>query len=246
MNENKQNTALLTVIAVATLLVAVVGATFAYFTASNSNNSTSKITATSGKMIIAFADKTADLNTLTETDFQPGDKVLIDKTFTLSGTNTAKASGTVTDDTTGLDMPYTVYLTYTNEFTSDAPEAEKSEGGLYYHLNGSIAGSATVDYADGTVTNMMSGYHSAIIPTTRTAQVKGENGHYPASERSIKLASGVFRPHATNESGAVITFTLKITFPDNGKAQDSNKGQTFTGKIEVNKVESEVTTYANR
>ena len=33
----KKNTVLLTVIAVATLLVAVVGATFAYFTASNSS-----------------------------------------------------------------------------------------------------------------------------------------------------------------------------------------------------------------
>ena len=44
MNENKQNTALLIVIAVATLLVAVVGATFAYFTAADQNNSTAVYT----------------------------------------------------------------------------------------------------------------------------------------------------------------------------------------------------------
>ena len=37
----RKNTVLLTVIAIATLLVAVVGATFAYFTASNSVNTNS-------------------------------------------------------------------------------------------------------------------------------------------------------------------------------------------------------------
>lgn len=237
MNENKQNTALLTVIAVATLLVAVVGATFAYFTAANSDNSTSQITATSGKMIIAFADGTADLATLTETDFQPGTAVLVDKTFTLTGTNTAIASGTVAGDT-GLDMPYTVYLTYTNEFTSD-----ENEGGLYYHLKGTATGSATVNYETSTKSTLDASYVSLMIPTTRTGADKVDN-HYPANESNIKLASGVFKPHATDTDA--ITFNLKITFPDNGKAQDSNKGATFTGKIEVNKNLNEVTTYANR
>lgn len=41
---DKKNTMLLTVIAVATLLVAVVGATFAYFTASNTNSTTNTTT----------------------------------------------------------------------------------------------------------------------------------------------------------------------------------------------------------
>ena len=40
MNENKSNTLLLTVIGVATLLVAVVGASFAYFTAQLSGTET--------------------------------------------------------------------------------------------------------------------------------------------------------------------------------------------------------------
>ena len=43
---DKKNTMLLTVIAVATLLVAVVGATFAYFTASNTATGTTTVTAT--------------------------------------------------------------------------------------------------------------------------------------------------------------------------------------------------------
>ena len=40
MENNKQNSVLLIIIAVATLLVAVVGATFAYFTANNPTGST--------------------------------------------------------------------------------------------------------------------------------------------------------------------------------------------------------------
>ena len=61
MESNKQNTALLIVIAVATLLVAVVGATFAYFTAVNNQGSTATVTTTAGSMKIDFQDGTATL-----------------------------------------------------------------------------------------------------------------------------------------------------------------------------------------
>lgn len=47
--ENRKNTILLTVIAVATLLVAVVGATFAYFTAQGGNTVQQNVTVTSGR-----------------------------------------------------------------------------------------------------------------------------------------------------------------------------------------------------
>ena len=46
--ENKKNTILLTVIAVATLLVAVVGATFAYFTAQGGTGSAANVTVSTG------------------------------------------------------------------------------------------------------------------------------------------------------------------------------------------------------
>ena len=46
--ENKKNTILLTVIAVATLLVAVVGATFAYFSAAGGTGTTGNVTVSTG------------------------------------------------------------------------------------------------------------------------------------------------------------------------------------------------------
>jgi hypothetical protein len=56
--ENKSNTLLLTVIAVATLLVAVIGATFAYFTAQISGNTDSEtpVVVRSATLEINFAD----------------------------------------------------------------------------------------------------------------------------------------------------------------------------------------------
>ena len=47
--DNRKNTILLTVIAVATLLVAVVGATFAYFTAKGGGTVTNNIEVKTGK-----------------------------------------------------------------------------------------------------------------------------------------------------------------------------------------------------
>ena len=65
---DKKNTMLLTVIAVATLLVAVVGATFAYFTATaNTNNTTAGVTATTGTVStvnLVGASKTLKLDTV--------------------------------------------------------------------------------------------------------------------------------------------------------------------------------------
>ena len=57
MNNNKGNMVLLTVIAVATLLVAVVGATFAYFSATmDGSESSTTIEVTSGTLSVEYAD----------------------------------------------------------------------------------------------------------------------------------------------------------------------------------------------
>ena len=221
MNENKQNTALLIVIAVATLLVAVVGATFAYFTAANQNNSTAVYTSSSAKMIISYLDGTADLHGTLDAGntVQPGNTILIDKTFTLTGTNTAKATGTGITDTTGIDMPYTVYLTYENGFTSD-----DNEGGLYYYIKGTTTGDVTAVLEGTKVTDegdTLNGYTKKLIPTGRTGAEKADTGFYPTEVKELKLASGVFKPNLTETLASV---------------------QKFTGKIEINKNLAEVTT----
>lgn len=123
MNETKKgNTVLLTVIAVATLLVAVVGATFAYFTASVAGNDTAS----------SVVVKTAQIGTITYTN---GNEVKLDnaypgatsetKTFTVAADTSATANVNYslnwTNVTNGFvnkeDLVYT--LTGTNSDTAN-------------------------------------------------------------------------------------------------------------------------------
>lgn len=228
MENNKQNTALLIVIAVATLLVAVVGATFAYFTANSSNTSTSTVSTTSGQMTIAYGDGTNTV-TISTLNVQPSDTILVNKTFTLTGTNT-----TGNDTDAGIAMSYNVGLEYNNTFTSvAATEAEeatavygtKGEGSLVYWLSATtVAGAtATIDGTTGTYPGQEASnkavYYRALIPTSKT------------TTDYLHLAKGTF---AAKTTGVAVTFNLIVVFPDTKSNQDTNKSKVFSGKIVVN------------
>lgn len=109
MNGNRINTLLLTVIGVATLLVAVIGATFAYFTANlTGGEESTTITVGAGKLSIAYASGDG---ILTAEKIQPElTDPAITKNFTISGSNT----------TTSV-MPYSLELVIqSNDFTNNA------------------------------------------------------------------------------------------------------------------------------
>ena len=222
MENNKQNTALLIVIAVATLLVAVVGATFAYFTANSSNTSTSTVSTTSGQMSITYSDGKSAL--LVSENIQPSNAILVNKTFTLTGTNT----------TSGLAMPYNIGLEYNNTFTSVAATTEdaatavygtKGEGSLVYWLSATtVAGAtATIDGTTGTYPGQEASnktvYYRALIPTSKS------------TTDYLHLAKGTF---AAKTTGVAVTFNLIVVFPDTKANQDTNKSKVFSGKIVVN------------
>lgn len=227
MENNKQNTALLIVIAVATLLVAVVGATFAYFTANSSNTSTSTVSTTSGQMTIAYGDGTNSV-TISTLNVQPSDTILVNKTFTLTGTNT-----TGNDADNGIAMPYNVGLEYNNTFTSVAATAEdtgaiygtKGEGSLVYWLSATTVDgvTATIDGATDTYPGQDASnktvYYRALIPTSKT------------TTDYLHLAKGTF---AAKKTGVAVSFNLIIVFPDTKSNQDTNKSKVFSGKIVVN------------
>jgi predicted ribosomally synthesized peptide with SipW-like signal peptide len=78
---DKKNTVLLTVIAVATLLVAVVGATFAYFSAQVTNNNQTTTTLKAAELGIVFTGT----NEITATSIEPGWSAT--KEFTVENTS---------------------------------------------------------------------------------------------------------------------------------------------------------------
>ena len=185
------------------LIVIFSGITYAFFSASNNKGSTSVVEVKSGKMTISYADGKSSL--LISKDIQPSSKIIIDKTFTLTGTNT----------TSGLAMPYKVGIKYTNGF---------SNGQLHYYLKRTNQ--------NANITSNLIGTSNQTIPgnTTDTGYTSGifiKNN----IESYLEIANGEFKAGTSNQ---IITFNLKIQFPDTGINQDIEKGKSFTGEIVVN------------
>lgn len=213
-DNSKTNTLLLTVIGVATLLVAVIGATFAYFTAQVGGGETeTTVKMNAGVLKINFADTNS---VDSATGFQPTaaavecpDKKVNEttaylcdqsqysavgtKTFTLTGTNTTLASD-------NMKMPYTIKLVISkNEF---------STGALKYTLTGTKSSGSV-----GT---------NELVNETDWVDIS-------TGEQTITLGSGYF----TSGTNILHSYTLNIYFPDNHIVQDIDKNKVFTGKIEV-------------
>ena len=195
------------------LLVIFSGITYAFFSASNNKGSTSLISATSGKMTINYADGKSDL--LVSNDIQPSDAILVNKTFTLTGTNT----------TSGLAMPYKVGLKYTSTF---------SDGQIHYYIkemNRPDSSKVTVEYT-GTTNQTVQGNSSYIGYSHGT--LKNGNNY-------TEMVTGEFPVNTSNQT---ITFNLILQFPDTGKNQDSEKGKEIGGRVVVNYEQPKATTFA--
>ena len=213
MAKNNQRVwTIVTIITVILLIIIFSGVTYAYFSAFNNQGSTESISMTSGKMIITYADGKSSL--LISKEIHPSDRIIIDKTFTLTGTNT----------TSGLAMPYKTGIKFKNEFSYNQ---------LYYYIK-------RVSENEN-ITAKLIGEANQTIPghETETGYTKGtfiKN----SDETYLELANGEFKANTNNQT---ITFNLKIQFPDNNENQDSEKGKSFTGYIVVNNEEETAVDY---
>ena len=242
MENNKQNSVLLIIIAVATLLVAVVGATFAYFTANNPTGSTAEVKTTSGKMEITFADGTDAIKPADQKNFQPSNAVLVKKEFTITGDNFTTAAPN-TNGTAGtsssLVMPFIVSLNYKTTFVrrelhvlinrisepSDKIPADKIKYG-----NGTAKTlSDTENKAAPTTLKGVAEYADYYDFAIGTGKNKGDE-----TTDNLELVYGEFLD-TQNASGAdkKVTFRLVMIFPDIEDAQDYNTSATFSGILKV-------------
>ena len=151
-------------------LIVLIGSTFAYFTSLNNKESTSVISVTSGKMTISYADGNSKL--LSSKDIVPSNKIVIDKTFTLTGTNT----------TSGLAMPYRVGLKYISEF---------SDGQIHYYVKRTNT--------NANVTSALVGTANQTIPgnTTETGYTTGT---LKKGNKYQELATGEFKANTSNQT----------------------------------------------
>lgn len=239
MENNKQNSVLLIIIAVATLLVAVVGATFAYFTANNPTGSTAEVKTTSGKMEITFADGTDAVAPEKQENFQPSNAVLVKKEFTITGDNFTTAAPN-TNGTAGasssLVMPFIVSLNYKTTFIKRELHVlinRISEDSTYIPKD-------KIKYGNGTAKTLTASDAPATLKGVAeyadyydfaigTGTNKGDE-----TTDNLELVYGEFLD-TQNASGAdkKVTFRLVMIFPDTESAQDYNTSATFNGILKV-------------
>ena len=222
MENNNQR--VLIFVTIATILILVIifaGVTYAYFTANNPEGSTAEIKSETGRMLITYNDGTD--NILPVKDIQPSNKILVNKTFTLTGSNTTV--GMNTGD--GLSMPYKVGLGYNSTF---------SDGMIHYYIkeverpiNSNVTANYVIKPEIGKTEN---NYKNQTVPgnDTYTGYIHGtlKNG----TDVYTEMVNGEFPADLNDQT---ITFNLIIQFPENNENQDSEKGKTINGKIIINK-----------
>lgn len=246
MDNNKQNSVLLIIIAVATLLVAVVGATFAYFTAYHSSGSTVTVNTKTGSMNILFSDGNDAVDITTKTDIQPSNTKLVEKEFTIEGRNITKSSvqtvdaeGKVTNGAeSSMLMPFTVKLNYTTTFINNELHVlvkQTQESTYTQNIKFGAEGKKALLVSDPKNTaapqqlkdnDELNSYYDYTIGSGET---KGAS-----STGELELVYGEFKETSNALSGAnVVKFKVIIVFPDTGEKQDDNKQAKFDGILQV-------------
>ena len=218
MKENKLIT-MVVIVTIVSILLVFGGITYAYFTASNNQGSTAVATIDTGKMLITYNDGTDNIEPVT--NIQPSDKILVNKTFSLTGTNTA--TGMATGD--GISMPYKVGVQYTSTF---------SDGMMHYYIkevNRPTNSNVTVNYVITPETGKSENdYKNQTVPGNDT-YTGYTHGTFKNGKKYTEMVTGEF-PASLNDQ--TITFNLIMQFPDTGLNQDSEKGKIFNGKVVVN------------
>ena len=200
---------IITIVTVMILVIIFAGVTYAFFSANNPEGSTAEIKSETGRMLITYNDGTD--NIVPVTNIQPSNKILVNKTFTLTGSNTTVGMS----EGDGLPMPYKVGVKYTSTF---------SDGMMHYYIkeiNRANTSNVTVNYT-GEVNQTVPGNDTYTGYT---------HGTFKNGKKYTEMVTGVFPALKTDQT---ITFNLIIQFPDNNENQDSEKGKTFNGKVVVN------------
>ena len=219
--ENKNQKVWVTVLLSTLLFLTIIfiGMGYAFFTTNNPEGSTAEIISKTGRMVINYDDGTDIIQSVT--GIVPSNAIIINKTFSLTGSNTTV--GMKTGD--GLSMPYKVGVKYTSGF---------SDGMLHYYIkevNRPTNSNVTANYVIKPETGKTEDdYKNQTVPGNDT-YTGYTHGTFKNGSKYTEMVTGKF-PASLNDQ--TITFNLIIQFPDNNENQDSEKGKTFNGKIVIN------------
>lgn len=225
--EKNKNTLLLTVIAIATLLVAVIGATFAYFTAQlGGSEDSSTVIVTAANLYIDYEGGTATLVSNADTRVEPSKEEVpfITKSFSLT------PNLNDTEQIAYLNLPYTVNLVVTKN-TFELKNALTTASISYKLTNtGSkgIASDATYKpipyYNEGNENPSGDAGNGKLGNITIYA-----NDGTPTTKAGVVLGSSQFAKGET----AAHTYRLDIYFLDDNSNQDKDKMKEFSAYIDI-------------
>lgn len=207
---DKKNTVLLTVIAVATLLVAVVGATFAYFSANVKEVNKTETVLRSAELGITFTGT----QEIVAESIEPGWSQ--DKIFTV-------------ENTSDYDMTFDINFTNTvNNFarTSD----------LTYSIAAAYSASTNEAYTTSSVVKMVNSNDTGVASATKsdftaagTLPVDGTvNGSNIVYGTNVVKVVRVFIPAHTTEK-----FTMTVGYTYSEDSQNEDQGKVFKTTVNV-------------
>lgn len=218
MKEGKNNTVLLTVIGIATLLVAVVGATFAYFSAQLSgteNQSTMTIQASNG------GSSTLDGGeAIVVENIYPREEAWVNKKIVVTYDNTTAPTGTY--------YKYNIGLHYTNGYhvDNDSYDIQYTITEGYCETHPEAVGSAACGTAGGTWYQNVASEGSVTTQTTDKTGIPAGTGDLAA------IASGSINLPA---NGVKHYYTLRIYFV-NDPNRNQIQGAEFTAYVMTEQV----------
>ncbi len=225
MEDRKKSQVLLAVIGVATLLVAVIGATFAYFSAANvsGNSSTNTITAQTaqyGNTTVTYDGTNGTINTgtldLKESEKGTDYKYLMK--FTVATTATAAQNITV-----NWKSVTNTFCKYRNAsyICTDTPTDTAVTGEIVYDFYSCSSAGYTGTTSSGTSVTINAGCTKISAATPADVPATGATGilHTAAS---LSLAAG-----GTNY------YALVVTFKNLDANQNYQQQKSFTGQVNV-------------
>ncbi|HBA37376.1 MAG TPA: hypothetical protein DCY94_01505 [Firmicutes bacterium] len=203
------NTVLLTVIGVATLLVALVGATFAYFSATITNNQQQSVILTTAAPVgLEYVGGTITLNNIVPGASESG-------TFTV----TNPAASTVAQT---YDLELKIDKNELNTNTTEGAQYGDGQTSLPGQLLVTVSGSSTTASSDGkntTVTIQNCGTAAACDFTDSTAN--------PAGTKKVIV------DNQRIEVGEVQTYLVNVNFAELDVNQNANMNKAFQAHIEI-------------
>ena len=219
----KKNTLILTIVAIATLLVAVIGATFAFFTAQGNNNiNTAAFTANSEGGTSSFS------GLFNKTDV--GFDIALTEMLENASATTPDSTGKI--DNVGLNVTLisanantTTTCTFNVVYTWNGTKNTYSGGSYYYKKSSGLAST------DKEFTYQVTGSSNV-----------GETQFADAGTAAVTLLSGasISTNNATTGISKNYTFTFRF-YNFGNKNQNDQKGKKFSGQLSLT---NPVCTYA--